>query len=66
MSGLMSILVVFLNSQYQTTQKTAVIKPDRIDPLLNKSYHEMARHYKTTIIPTRSGKLRIRLLVKAW
>jgi transposase len=36
--------------------KTAVIKPDRIDPLLNKSYHEMARHYKTTIIPTRSGK----------
>lgn len=36
--------------------KTAVIKPDRVEPLLNKSYQEMARHYRTTIIPARSGK----------
>jgi len=36
--------------------KSAVIKPDRIDPLLNKSYYEMARHYGTTIIPARAGK----------
>ncbi len=36
--------------------KTAVIKPDRIDPVLNKSYNEMARHYRTTLIPARAGK----------
>ena len=36
--------------------KTAVIKPDLIDPLLNKSYNEMATHYRTTIIPARAGK----------
>jgi transposase len=36
--------------------KTAVIKPDLIDPLLNKSYNEMAAHYRTTIIPARAGK----------
>ncbi len=36
--------------------KTAVIKSDRIDPVLNKSYSEMARHYRTTIVPARAGK----------
>lgn len=36
--------------------KTAVIKPDRIDPVLNKSYNEMARHYRTTLIPARARK----------
>jgi hypothetical protein len=36
--------------------KTAVIKPDRVDPVLNKSYNEMARHYRTTLIPARAGK----------
>lgn len=36
--------------------KTAVIKSDRIDPVLNKSYNEMARHYRTTIVPARAGK----------
>lgn len=36
--------------------KTAVSKSDPVDPLLNKSYHEMARHYRTTIIPARAGK----------
>ncbi len=36
--------------------KTAVIKPDRIDPVLNKSYNEMAKHYRTTLLPARSAK----------
>lgn len=36
--------------------KTAVIKPDLVDPVLNKSYYEMATHYHTTIIPARAGR----------
>ncbi|MDF9410093.1 IS21 family transposase [Pelotomaculum isophthalicicum JI] len=36
--------------------KTAVITPDRVDPVLNKSYNEMARHYHTTLVPARAGK----------
>ncbi|MDP4095121.1 MAG: IS21 family transposase [Bacillota bacterium] len=36
--------------------KTAVTKSDRIDPVMNKSYNEMARHYRTTIVPARAGK----------
>ncbi len=36
--------------------KTAVIKPDRVDPILNRSYYEMARYYGTTVIPARAGK----------
>lgn len=36
--------------------KTAVIKADLVDPLLNKSYTELAVHYHTTIIPARAGK----------
>lgn len=36
--------------------KTAVIKADRVDPVLNKSYNEMAKHYRTTIVPARAGK----------
>lgn len=36
--------------------KTAVITPDLVDPVLNKSYNEMARHYQTTLIPARAGK----------
>lgn len=38
--------------------KTAVKKPDLIDPVLNKAYYEMARHYGTTLIPARVGKPR--------
>jgi len=34
--------------------KTAVLTPDIIDPVLNKGYYEMARHYGTTIIPART------------
>ncbi|SEC10915.1 IS21 family transposase [Paenibacillus sp. GP183] len=36
--------------------KTAVIKPDLVDPVLNKSYNEMARHYRTTLVPARAGR----------
>lgn len=36
--------------------KTAVTKPDRIDPVLNRNYHEMARYYGTTLIPARAGE----------
>lgn len=36
--------------------KTAVIKSDLVDPVLNKTYNEMARHYHTTLVPARSGK----------
>ena len=36
--------------------KTAVVKADKIDPVLNKSYNEMARNYGTTIIPARPRK----------
>ena len=35
--------------------KTAVIMPDLVDPVLNKGYHEMARHYRTTLVPA-SGR----------
>jgi len=36
--------------------KTAVITPDRVDPVLNKSYNEMARHYRTTLVPARAAR----------
>ncbi|SEB73978.1 IS21 family transposase [Paenibacillus sp. GP183] len=36
--------------------KTAVIKSDLVDPVLNKSYNEMARHYRTTLVPARAGR----------
>ena len=36
--------------------KTAVTTADLFDPVLNKSYHEMARHYRTTVVPARAGK----------
>jgi transposase len=36
--------------------KTAVTKTDRVDPVINKSYNEMATHYRTTIIPARVRK----------
>lgn len=36
--------------------KTAVTKTHPIDPVLNKSYNEMAKHYRTTIIPARVRK----------
>lgn len=36
--------------------KTAVIKTSLVDPTLNRNYSEMARHYRTTLIPARAGK----------
>lgn len=36
--------------------KTAVAAPDIVDPVLNKSYHEMAKHYRTTLVPARAAK----------
>lgn len=36
--------------------KTAVQKTDLFDPVLNKTYYEMARHYHTTIISARPYK----------
>jgi transposase len=38
--------------------KTAVITSDRVDPVLNKSYSEMARHYRTTLVPARARRPR--------
>ena len=36
--------------------KTAVKTPDLVDPLLNASYTEMARHYGTALVPARPRK----------
>jgi transposase len=38
--------------------RTAVIGTDLFDPTLNRSYHEMAQHYRTTVLPARSRKPR--------
>lgn len=38
--------------------KSAVIKPDRHDPGLNRTYAEMAEHYGTAILPARVRKPR--------
>jgi transposase len=38
--------------------KSAVIKPDRHDPGLNRTYAEMAEHYGTAILPARPYKPR--------
>jgi transposase len=36
--------------------KTAVITPDVTEPVLNRSYNDMANHYETAIVPARKGK----------
>ncbi len=36
--------------------KTAVIAPDVADPVLNRSYNDMANYYGTAIVPARQGK----------
>jgi len=38
--------------------KTAVITPDVTEPVLNRSYNDMANHYGTAIVPARKGKAR--------
>ncbi|NLB37516.1 MAG: IS21 family transposase [Clostridiales bacterium] len=36
--------------------RTAVTRSDLVDPVLNRSFYEMARHYNTTVIPARAYK----------
>lgn len=36
--------------------KTGVEKPDRYNPTINKTYHEMAEHYDTVVLPARVKK----------
>ena len=36
--------------------KTAVTTPDLFDPVITKTYHEMATHYDITVIPARPRK----------
>lgn len=38
--------------------KTAVISTDLFDPVISKTYMEMAHHYDMCVVPTRSGKPR--------
>ena len=38
--------------------KSAVIRADRFDPGLNRTYAEMAAHYGTAILPARPRKPR--------
>lgn len=38
--------------------KTAVITPDVTEPVLNRSYNDMANHYGTAIVPARKRKPR--------
>jgi len=44
---------------------TGVTHPCRYEPDLNLTYHEMALHYGTAVIPTRSGKPRDKAKVEA-
>jgi transposase len=37
-------------------ERTAVAVPDNKDPVLNRSYNEMALYYHAAIVPTRSAK----------
>ena len=53
--------------------KSAVTKPDRYEPAINRTYQDMARHYGTTVIPARPYKPRDKakveqsvLLVERW
>lgn len=53
--------------------KSGVTKACRYDPVINRSYYEMARHYRTSIIPARARKPRDKakaeqgvLLVERW
>ena len=38
--------------------KTAVIRASRYEPVLHRTYQEMAQHYRTAILPTRAAKPR--------
>lgn len=45
--------------------KSAVQKTCRYEPVLNRTYEEMARHYGTVIVPARPGKSRDKAKVEA-
>ena len=45
--------------------KVAVIKACRFDPMVNRSYTDMARHYGTAVLPTRPRKPRDKARDKA-
>jgi transposase len=44
--------------------KTAVTKTDRYEPILNKAFEEMARHYGMVVVPARPAKPRDKALVE--
>jgi transposase len=45
--------------------KSAVIKPDRYNPVLNESYKKMADYYDTLILPARAKKPQDKSIVEA-
>lgn len=45
--------------------KTGVVRPCRYEPLIHRSYQEMAEHYQTVIIPARVKKPRDKAKVEA-
>lgn len=44
--------------------KSAVTKACNYEPLINETYHDLARHYNTVIVPTRPGKPKDKSLVE--
>ena len=53
----MSICIVSLvglaNLLVSDNLKTGVERADWYDPVINKTYHEMAEHYDTAVVPAR-------------
>ena len=45
--------------------KVAVIKACHFDPMLNRSYTDMARHYRTAVLPARPRRPRVKAKVEA-
>jgi len=45
--------------------RSAVRSPDRYEPLAQRSYAEMARHYQSAIVPARPGKPRDKAKVES-
>lgn len=45
--------------------KVAVIRACHFDPMINRSYADMARHYRTAVLPARSRKPRDKAKVEA-
>lgn len=51
--------LLYINNSFTLNLKTGVIKNTRTELILNRSYHEMAEHYGTAIIPARPLDQRI-------